>query len=366
MPAELKAKLSLDTASYERSVKQVKQANHDLRAGVVELKDKLATLFTLGAIVEYGHQILERAKDAQVLSEQLEVSVETAQAWDIALKDNNQSADKLASAITRIAEARKKALIDPSGDDAKAFSFFKITGEGLKESPVDILRAISDQMAKTGRSAKELTSLTELMGAKMATSLRVTLGQGLTNIEDQLAHTAEVMDLSTIKKVRELENALESLGRTGLAAGGKVLAGVMTAIQNMSAGAAGPNNLFIGMNPIPWLTGLGNYAMSDPKGDEAVAQKQKRLEDAQKKRANKEQTQKEIDEAPEKVKATHRLRSNHEAATNLVRLGNFAFTRGGSNPMESTLTRSMQIQQKIEQNTRPNRSVAGGDSSVPP
>jgi hypothetical protein len=378
MSAELKAKLSLNTADYDRAKAHVKAGNHEMDFGFKELQHRLTQMFTVGFLIEFGNQLVERAKQVRILSEQLDVSVETAQAWDIGLKENGQSAEKLALAITKIAEARKKALLDPTGAEAQMFGFFKIGREKLMESPVEILRALSDQMSKTSRTAKELTELSSLIGPKLATALRVTLGEGLTDIEKKLAHTGEVIDESVIRKMHEMENAWESLQRKIQAGGAKGVAAGWDAIKMVTGWMSSGQDDFMSnalFTPGPWIRGLagalnwmtGGGDGLDAKGEDAVAKMQKRLADAQKKRSEKEQTRAEIEQGnpvePTSLKSGPRL--HHQAATNLVRLGNFAFTRGGANPMETVLTRSMQIQQKIEANTRPNKGVAGGDSGVP-
>jgi len=370
MGADLKAKLSLSTADYDRARKHVKAGNAEMDFGFKELQGRLTQAFTAGFILEFGEKLLESAKHITNLSEQLDVSTVTAQTWDIALQENGQTAEKLALAITHIAEARKKALLGVEGGAAakKAFSFFGVGGQALKDSPVEILRAISDQMSKTTRTTRELTELGTLMGPKIATSLRVTLGEGLSDIEEKYRHTAQVMSDTTIKQIRVMEGAWAALKRTASAeAGGWIIDAKTMAKMFVGSTPEGQAPIPTPKNIVRSLIDFVTGASGDPEGDAAVDERRKRLAEAQKKRAEKKQTQDEINEhaAELKTSSPHRLASHHEAATNLVRLGNFAFTRGGANPMETVLNRSMQIQQKIEANTRPNRAVGGGDSSVP-
>jgi len=369
MAAELKAKLSLDTADFDRKKAHIKAGLKEMDFGFKELQSRLTNMFTAGFILEFGEQLLERANQITNLSEQLEVSTVTAQTWDIALKENGQNAEKLALAITKIAEARKKALLGLEGGPAaaKAFSFFGVQGEGLKDSPVEILRAISDQMSKTVRTTRELSTLSELLGGKMATALRVTLGEGLSDIEEKYRHTAQVMSETVIKQISTLEKAWGAFKRTVQAEGGGALIDAKTMAKLFVGGT--PE----GQAPIPTPKNIARSLFAfltdaeDPEGDAAVEEKRKRLLEAQKKRANKEQTEQEIQEdskaaKPEKLTQAH---SKYEAATSLVRLGNFAFTRGGANPMETVLNRSLVVQNKIEANTRQNKSVGCGDTSIP-
>jgi hypothetical protein len=365
MGADLKAKLSLSTADYDRARARVKHGNAEMGFGFKELQGRLTQMFTVGFVLEFAQTLLEAANRITNLSEQLEVSTTTAQTWDIALKENGQNAEKLAMAITHIAEARKKALLgEPGGDEAlAAFSFFGVKGEGLKESPVDILRAISDQMSKTARTTRELTDLGTLIGPKIATSLRVTLGEGLTDIEKKYTNSMQVMSDKTVKEIHRMEQAWGALKRTATAEGAKAFVGMADSHNAlMDIISWHPHETNGVWNPIQRLIEHMVDNSNDPEGEAGVEDKRKRLTEAQQKRANKAQTKKEIDAA--KAIASPRP-AHHDPATNLVRLGNFAFTRGGANPMETTLTRSMQIQQKIEQNTRPNKSVGGGGSSVP-
>jgi len=371
MGADLKAKLSLSTADYDRARAHVKSGNKEMAFGFGELQHRLTQAFTVGFILEFGEHLLESVQRVKNLGEQLDVSTTTAQTWDIALKENGQSAEKLALAITHIAEARKKALLGLEGgaEAKKAFSFFGVSGEALKNSPVEILRAISDQMSKTARTTRELTDLGTLMGPKIATSLRVTLGEGLSDIEEKYRNTGQVMSETTIKSIDAMERAWGAFKRGLTAQGGGMLIDAKQ-MANMFVGGT-PE----GQAPIPTPKNIARSLFAfvtgadDPEGEAAVEEKRKRLAEAQKKRAEKKQTQAEIDAAAaaDAAKPLPRQRPAHhqDAATNLVRLGNFAFTRGGGNPMEHMLGRSVQIQQKIEQNTRPNKSVGNGDSSVP-
>jgi len=366
MTPELKAKLSLNTADYDRARAHVKAGNHEMAFGFGELKTRITQAFTVGFLLEFGEQLLESANRISNLSEQLEVSTTTAQTWDIALKENGQNAEKLALAITHIAEARKKALLDPSGPEAKNLAFFKISPKGTIDSPVDILRAVSDQMAKTTRSAQELIALSELIGPKMATSLRVTLGEGLTQLEDKYRKTAQVMSETTVKQIHQMEQAWGAFKRTVVGEGAKAFVGAadsQSALMDIISWHPHETNGV--WNPIQRLIEHMVDKSHDPEGEAGVEDKRKRLTNAQQKRADKEQTKKAIaDKKADDAKHRH-FAPHHEAATNLVRLGGFAFTRGGANPMEHMMGRSVQIQQKIEANTRPNKSVGNG-SGVPP
>jgi hypothetical protein len=374
MPAELKAKLSLDTADYQRKVKQAKDINTQFGVGLNDLKSKITSAFTAGAIISAVQGMVEMGKEIRIAAEELDVLPQTAQAWDIMLQKNGSSVEKLASGLSHLAEARKKALLEgPDTKEAKAFSFFGISGDALKNSPVAILREMSTEMTKMSRTSRELTSLRDLLGGKVAMNLRGTLSKGLSETEEQIRAAGGLLDTELLERLEKIERSFKRIKKIATAsyldaAGplvtlleklseplGKViqLSNVLPGMLGLKAGAAA-------------VSGLGKLAGGDPEGEAEIKRLEAKLKGKQKDQADREETEREIAENAKSLKPTSAGRAvHHDAATNLVALGNFAFTRGGQNPMEHMLGRSVQIQQKIEQNTRPNKSVGGGDSSVP-
>ena len=375
MAAELKAKLSMDTAAYERGAKRAKDINAQFGVGLNDLKSKITSAFTAGAIFSFVQGMVEMGKEIRIAAEELDVLPQTAQVWDAMLQKNGSSVEKLASGLSHLAEERRKALLDggPEGDKArKAFSFFGIGGESLKNSPVNMLREMSTEMTKMSRTSRELTSLRDLLGGKVAINLRGTLAKGLSETEEQIRAAGGLLDTELLAKLEQIERSFKRIkkvaGSTYLEAAGPLVSlleklaeplGKVIQLTNLLPGTLG---LKAGAAAVNALTG------GDPEGEAGVADKEARLKERQKARAEKDETERELEENVKAGKLTlPRAGRPHtaDAATSLVRLGNFAFTRGGANPMETVLNRSLVVQNKIEANTRQNKSVAGGGTSIP-
>jgi hypothetical protein len=175
-----------------------------------------------------------------------------------------------------------------------------------------------------------------------------------------------VIDETVLKKIHEMEKGWAAFKRTAQKEGADAMLGFRDS-SNALMDIIGyhPGETHGVWNPIQRLIEHMVDKSYDPEGEAGVEEKRKRLAAAQKTRAEKAQTEDEVAEAEAAKKPFHRVKPHYDPATNLVRLGNFAFTRGGTNPLENTLKYSLDVQRKIEANTRPNKSVAGGESSLP-
>ena len=173
------ARLGLDGSGFIRGLAAAKSAagkfSTDVSGGwSKEIGGKLAGAFGFTAVVagitELGRETIDYGKTIGDLSDQLNIATDDVQKLMIAGSRNGIEFEAIAKAITRIGEARQKAL---SGDN-KAQQLFGRYGVSLKQlaegqmSNLDLLKTLYGNAAAAGIGVQEQADLFDLSGKKGA------------------------------------------------------------------------------------------------------------------------------------------------------------------------------------------------------
>lgn len=203
---QVRGELSLDGTKFAGGLRSAES----LASG---LADRLAGMFTIGAMEELVRRTVEFADRMVDLSERTATSVEVLQRLEIAARNNGTELEKLILFWEKLDVAREKALKKPGGDESKAFTRLGVSGADLaSQSAQDITRKISLQFQNSS-NIEQLVAPLRAIGGKGAGAIINLLRKGL----DQGYQDVAVMTDMTAEKLKELKDKFRSFGQELLA-----------------------------------------------------------------------------------------------------------------------------------------------------
>jgi len=219
--AELKAIATLENTQFKTAVAEVEQNVSSLANGALsQIGSMIGAAFTVGAIVNFGFEVMNEARQLENLSKVVGMSAGTIHELDEAVEVAGGSAEGFNSKIVRMLDSQEKAILG-NKELAESFARMGISMADLKTlSPEDLLMAIA-KGAQT--SATAIRDLNQIMGKGAAAEYGGVL-KDLAADQDQFAEfskrSADATESVLAKaqsKLTEFKNELKAAGKGFLA-----------------------------------------------------------------------------------------------------------------------------------------------------
>lgn len=164
--------------------KGLKEAKNNVSSFGDEVKGTLAKAFAIGAIGAYAKTLVDAAGKLADLSARAGISTTALQEIDFAAKQSGSSMEDFVDVLQKVAKARKAALDDNTGAEAKSFARFGVFADSLKSARLeDIVGMIADEMQRMGDSQLYIADALEIMG-KGAGSVIPTMASDFNRLRD--------------------------------------------------------------------------------------------------------------------------------------------------------------------------------------
>lgn len=196
----LKAILGLDGTGFRVGLKQAESLSMQFSA---RFKQEMAAAFGTAALVAYGKSVVEAADRILDLSDRLDVSTQTLQEWEYALKKNGVAVDELASFFERLSVSRDEAL---SGNQKtiESFKALGVTMDDLKKKRIeDIAKLIGNKVQ--GSDTQNIISQLRDIGGKSAGSLIPVFKDGLDELAQAAHNAGQALDNETLLALKEIK-----------------------------------------------------------------------------------------------------------------------------------------------------------------
>jgi hypothetical protein len=197
MGADFQIRIGVDGRAAASGVDTIKHKFDHLGA---ELSKSFLGLFAVDRALEGAKSAIEFGSKIQDMSERLGVGVELLQKWGFGLQQSGGSLDDLTSAFEKFNTARAKAIENPSGSEALAFSKFGLSLDDLKSQRTEegikkIFGAFS-----SGDPQKLIAPFRELIG-KSSGALIPALVNGLDTSGSKAEELGIVLDEHVVKNL---------------------------------------------------------------------------------------------------------------------------------------------------------------------
>lgn len=205
----LKAILGLNASGYFIGMKQAGYAADQLAA---KLKNTFANYFGIGALTAYAKSVIDFADHLGDLSDQLEISTQTLQAWGNAALRNGSNLDAVAKMFEKLSEAREKAM---GGDASSEEAFRRIGIDPARLSTMNLqqLGAALSAAVKNTKDIQALYPVLRELAGKGFRDLIPTLQEGFDVMKQTLEETGGGIDEEVISKIKEAKTEVELLAQ---------------------------------------------------------------------------------------------------------------------------------------------------------
>jgi len=163
-------KLGIDSSQFEMGIKRAQSVGEKFGNSFKSaVTSKLAGALSVAAVTGFAHSVVEAADRVGELSEQLNISTDDVQRFQMAAKLYGVKFESVASAITRVNDARVSAL---SGNDTQlaAFQQLGISVSDLSQASIgseQVLIRIGEVLNKNRNNAVFMAAAADLLGLKL-------------------------------------------------------------------------------------------------------------------------------------------------------------------------------------------------------
>lgn len=197
------ARLGLDATGFEKNLARAdSQVTRFGDKTLGELKKKLASAFTYGAIAYNLEQAIEKASKLNDQAARLGVSTKFFQEWAFGLQQAGASSEDLVGFLEKLAVARTKAL-QGGPTEGNAFAQF---GIGLKELQSGSLEGIASKISKAfeGGNPQQFVESLRALGGRGAGGLISAFSDGMDDSAKKAQELGLVLSDETIQSLDEL------------------------------------------------------------------------------------------------------------------------------------------------------------------
>jgi hypothetical protein len=204
--------LGLKTADFEAGMKRAESVSTKAGSNISStFKNAIAGAFTIGAVENWGRQVLQRIQTLKDGAEQLGLSFQEVQEFENAAVEGGSSMQKAGAALEKFTMARSKAV----GGNASAIAAFNELGISMEQvrnesvSNLTLWRAIGTELNGSNPSLVQRIALMQLLGktgAQLVPVLEELRKPAPTNMIDEAQATA--LDEMTKKFERLKREAL--------------------------------------------------------------------------------------------------------------------------------------------------------------
>lgn len=242
--------LGLKTADFEAGIKRAESVSTKAGSNIAStFKTAIAGAFTLGAVENWGRQVLDRVGKLKDSAENLGLTFKEVQELENAAIEGNSSMEKAGAALEKFTMARSKAV----GGNASAIAAFTELGLSMEQvrnesvSNLTLWRAIGTELNGSNPSLVQRIALMQLLGKT---------GAQLVPVLEELRKPAptNMIDEGQAAALDEMGKKFDRLKREAL---NKSVPGMTAAIDATSAAFDSKSSMLL-------TAARGPGALSDP------------------------------------------------------------------------------------------------------
>lgn len=166
----LLVKLGIDSTAFEMGVKRAQSVGEKFGSSFKSaVSNQLSNVFSVSSVVSFAQSIVELADNIDDLSEQLNISTDDVQRFQVLASESGVKFESIASAITRINDA-KAAAARGAGRERDAFvkagfSIAEIQDKSAKGA--DTLVLLGERLNANKNNAEMMSAAADLLGLKL-------------------------------------------------------------------------------------------------------------------------------------------------------------------------------------------------------
>lgn len=206
---DLIARLRLDGTGFQAGMSRAERTVNSLANTV---RGQLAAAFSVAALTAAVKKTIDFASSMTDLSEALGVNAETLQEFDYAARQTGATVDDFAKALKNLAQARREALEDPAGKQAKSFGFFGVDATQLKNTKEmgELAKAVGRGYKALAADANSIPRILDLIGSKNIAVLPA-MAAGLDDAAAAARNLGLIMDNEVREGLDEIGDSVEIL-----------------------------------------------------------------------------------------------------------------------------------------------------------
>lgn len=211
------AKLGLDTTAYQAGMKRAEgvavAAGQRMRAS---LNSTAANYLGAAAVAALTKRTVDYASTLSDVSDRLDVSTESLQKFYWAAEKSGGSVEGVNTFLEKFAENKRLALLNPTGQQADAFTQFGITVDELRNGRIEDLTRKIGKMFEAGDPQKLIGALKQI-GGRGAGAFSLALISGLQEAGEEAQRLGMIMEESTVQKLDAVGDKAAEVGKRVIA-----------------------------------------------------------------------------------------------------------------------------------------------------
>jgi len=203
---ELKARISLDGSGWEAGMRQVQSSIKGFVGSLGEIKNLIATAFTVTAIAHQTQKVIEFGSKIHDLSVRFGISTDALQEFDYAARLTGSSLDSFVGAIRKLTVSQVEAVRD-GGPLIKQFAALGVHIDDLKSKrPEEIFKQIAENIRAGNFSSEQFAALIKVMG-RSADGILPAIREGLAGMAEELDRIGGKLGPDAIKHLDDYGDA---------------------------------------------------------------------------------------------------------------------------------------------------------------
>lgn len=165
--AELRAIASLETAKFTAGIQKINTSIGTIASGQMrELAGMIGGAFTVGAIANFGRQVLESAHDIEEMAAQTGLSIRNVQILKNAALTGGVSFDMMGAAIRRINAQLGEGKLGVESALVKWRALGKSFEDVKKMTPTDAVQFLATELENAEPGSARFAEITDIIGVK--------------------------------------------------------------------------------------------------------------------------------------------------------------------------------------------------------
>lgn len=233
----LRVVLGLDTAAFSAGAKEAQSSLDKLAAGFKTALAGLAAGAILAQITSSIKGVIDQAVELGKVSEKFGIPVEQLSALKYAAEQSEVSFDSLSKGLGKFSKAMLDAVVNPSGQAAKAFQSIGISASQLNLNDVQgSLEKVADKFSTLGPGADKAGVAMKLFG-KAGADMIPLLNKGSDGIQaliDKANDLGIVISAKTAEDALQFNNTLKDIQASSQAFWIQLTAALLPALQQLA------------------------------------------------------------------------------------------------------------------------------------
>lgn len=205
MRSMLEVILGLNTSQFNKEINKVEGR---VLKWASDLKSQVAAAFSIHAVIEWGRAVAEYVAQIKDISEQYGIATDDVQRFEAAASKVGLKVEDFGKALAKLRVARKAAVENEFGPEAKAFDRLGLSLQTLNNAAfkdADILKMVAAALKEGVVSSQEMAAMDELLGVKLSK-----VAAAMTELKDIKINIVSSEDLELL---HQMEVSIEGIVR---------------------------------------------------------------------------------------------------------------------------------------------------------